>query len=98
VLGLLRVDEASVADDVELTGLARPDLRVVPVLRQLGRETRGPSVVAASDGAIEDLDAHTAERTCSAIADGGKEGGDDRARTLQDIAPRARDVRGVAAR
>jgi hypothetical protein len=28
------------------------------VLRELGRETRGPAVVAASDGAIQNLDAH----------------------------------------
>ena len=28
------------------------------MLRELGRETRGPAVVAASDGAIQDLDAH----------------------------------------
>ena len=34
------------------------DPRVEPLLGQLGRETRGPAVVAASDGAIEDLDTH----------------------------------------
>ena len=28
------------------------------MLRELGRETRGPAVVPASDGAIQDLDAH----------------------------------------
>jgi hypothetical protein len=27
-------------------------------LREHGRETRGPTVVAVSDGAVEDLDAH----------------------------------------
>ena len=32
--------------------------RRYPLLLQLGRETRGPSVVPASDGAIEDLDGH----------------------------------------
>jgi hypothetical protein len=30
-------------------------------LVQLGRETRGPAVIAVSDGAVEDLDLHLAE-------------------------------------
>ena len=61
----LREDEPPVADDVELARLAFADRRVVALLRQLGRETRGPSVVPVSDRAIQDLDAHPAERTCS---------------------------------
>jgi hypothetical protein len=35
----------------------------VPFTRQHGRETRGPAVVAASDGAVEDLDAHAPDAT-----------------------------------
>ena len=31
-------------------------LRIVPLGFELGRETRGPPVVAASGGAVEDLD------------------------------------------
>jgi hypothetical protein len=30
-------------------------------LVQLGRETRGPAVIAVSDGAVEDLDLHLGE-------------------------------------
>jgi hypothetical protein len=55
---LLREDERAVAEDVELPRLAAPDRCVEPLVVQLGRETRGPAVVAASDGAIQDLDAH----------------------------------------
>jgi len=54
----LREDDRSVGDDVELTLAALECLGLEAVLPQLGRETRGPSVVAASDGAVEDLDAH----------------------------------------
>jgi hypothetical protein len=32
-------------------------------LVQLGRETRGPAVIAVSDGAVEDLDLHVLEPT-----------------------------------
>jgi hypothetical protein len=58
VLFLLREDERPVAEHVELTLLPLPDGGVVPLVLQLDRETRGPFVVAVSDGAIEDLDAH----------------------------------------
>jgi hypothetical protein len=54
---VLREEEPPVGDDVELARLARPDLGVVGVAGELGRETRGPSVVPASGGAVEDLDA-----------------------------------------
>ena len=57
-LVLLREDDAAVGDDVELAVLALLVLGFEAGLPQLGRETRGPSVVAASDGAVEDLDAH----------------------------------------
>ena len=57
-LALLREDELAVCEDVELRLLTFPDRGVDPVALQLGRETRGPSVVSASDGAVEDLDAH----------------------------------------
>jgi hypothetical protein len=62
MLGLLREDELAVADDVELALLPLLDGRLEPLLLQLGRETRSPFVVAASDGAIEDLDAHGRKR------------------------------------
>jgi hypothetical protein len=55
---LLREDEVAVGEDVVLGLLALTDRRVEPVGVQLGRETRGPFVIAASDGAVEDLDGH----------------------------------------
>jgi hypothetical protein len=55
-LALLREDEPPVGADVELALLARGNARVDPGALQRGRETRGPSVVAASGGAVEDLD------------------------------------------
>jgi hypothetical protein len=63
VLALLGEDEVAVGEHVELRLRAFADRRVEPLLVELGRETRGPSVVSASDGAVEDLDAHPAERT-----------------------------------
>jgi hypothetical protein len=52
---LLREDHLAVADDVELTLAAGLDLGLVLGLGvQLGRETRGPFVVAVSDWAVED--------------------------------------------
>jgi RNA polymerase sigma factor (sigma-70 family) len=65
VLPLLREDERAVAHDVELALRALADRRVEALGIQLGRETRGPPVVAASDRAVEDLDAHGAS-----VADG----------------------------
>jgi hypothetical protein len=55
---MLREHELAVREDVELAGSARLDRRVEALVYQFGRETRGPAVVAASDGAIPDLDAH----------------------------------------
>jgi len=61
---LLREDQAPVGDDVELTLLTRHDLGLVSgALVQRGRETRGPAVIAVSDGAVEDLDPHVPEPT-----------------------------------
>jgi len=57
---LLGEDELALGDDVELALLALDRPRVEAVLVQLGRETRGPFVVAASDGAVEDLDLQAA--------------------------------------
>ena len=61
-LALLREDRLAADDDVELarrTGLDRGAALRLRV--DLGRETRGPAVVAASDGAVEDEDvAHAA--------------------------------------
>jgi hypothetical protein len=57
-LRLLREEEVAVGDDVELALRALDDARVDPGGLQRGRETRGPAVVAPSDRAVEDLDAH----------------------------------------
>ena len=55
VLHLLREDDLCVAEDVELALPAGLDLGLVLGLGvQLGRETRGPFLVAVSDGAVED--------------------------------------------
>jgi len=66
-LAVLREDGRAVDDDVELPRLARLDRGGVlrPVV-DLGRETRGPSVVAASDGAV--LDQHVAHAPSVAAA------------------------------
>jgi len=58
VLPFLREDRLSVDDDVVLALRALARGGVEPVLLQLGRETRGPAVVSASDGAVQDLDGH----------------------------------------
>ena len=61
---LLREDQPALGDDVELALLTGNGLGLVsgaPV--QLGRETRGPAVIAVSDGAVEDLDLHADEPT-----------------------------------
>jgi AcrR family transcriptional regulator len=55
---LFREDELAVVEHVELARQTRPDRRLEPLASQLGRETRGPPVVAASDGAIANFDAH----------------------------------------
>ena len=55
---VLGEDELAVVHDVELSRPSCCDRRIESLLLQLGRETRGPTVVPASDGAIEDLDAH----------------------------------------
>jgi hypothetical protein len=58
---LLGEDELIVREHVELARTARSDLGLVVGLAvQLGRETRGPLVVAVSDGAVEDT--HTRHR------------------------------------
>jgi hypothetical protein len=58
----LREDDRPVVQDVELAASPLADRRVVSLVLKLGRETRGPFVVAASDGAIENLDAHARKR------------------------------------
>src|SRR5690348_10975222 len=58
MLLLLGEDERPVAEDVELARAPRCGRGVESVSVELGRETRGPAVVAASDGAIEDFDGH----------------------------------------
>jgi hypothetical protein len=60
MLALLREEELAVVEDVELRLRALPNRGVESSLLQLGRETRGPPVIPASDGAVENLDAHSA--------------------------------------
>jgi hypothetical protein len=56
---LLREQQPPVREHVELALRALDGLRVdARPLRDLGRETRGPAVVAVSDGAVMDLDPH----------------------------------------
>lgn len=64
VLALLREEEPPVRDDVELALAAgnRPGVEA-DTIGYLGRETRGPPVVALSDGAVVDLDAHAGKPT-----------------------------------
>ena len=57
-LGLLGEDQPSVRDHVVLALRPLDRLRVEALLRQLSRETRGSFVVAVSDRAVVDLDAH----------------------------------------
>ena len=55
-LPLFRECELVVDQDVELALLAFLHLGGVRCATQLGHETRGPFVVAVSDGAVEDAD------------------------------------------
>src|SRR5438067_669760 len=58
VFALLGKDQPAVGDDVELALFPGDCLRLMRgAILQLGRETRGPAVIAVSDGAVEDLDA-----------------------------------------
>jgi hypothetical protein len=64
---LLREQEPAVRDHVELALLALDGGSLVlrrPV--DLGRETRGPAVIAVSDGAIKDADFHDARSLSAA--------------------------------
>jgi hypothetical protein len=60
---LLGEDEPAVADDVELPRGAGNDARIELGSVELGRETRSPAVVAASGGAVVDLDRHAPQAT-----------------------------------
>ena len=57
MLLLLREDDRAVGDDVELRACAGHRRRLVTAVCKLRREAHGPRVVAASDRAVEDLDA-----------------------------------------
>jgi hypothetical protein len=57
-LALLGEDELAVGDHVELAVRALVRGRVDALSLEPGRETRGPSVVAPSDGAVVNLDRH----------------------------------------
>jgi hypothetical protein len=67
VLALFREHDFSVDEHVELAPFAFGDLRPVLGVRvDLGRETRGPAVIARSDGAVVDLDScHQIVLNCS---------------------------------
>jgi hypothetical protein len=58
---MLREHQCPIGENVELAFAARVRLRVETLARQLGRETRGPFVVAASGGAVVDLDVHAGD-------------------------------------
>jgi len=60
---LLREDQPLVGAHVELALLAFDRLGFETLAIQLGRETRGPFVVTVSDRAVENCDAHAADRT-----------------------------------
>jgi hypothetical protein len=65
---LLREDELPVLEHVVLALSAGLDLGFVLRLGvQLGRETRGPLVVAVSDGAVQDADPRHADTLPAAI-------------------------------
>ena len=64
---LLRKDELAVAQHVELALVARDVSGLDPLRVQLGRETRGPLVVARSGGAVVDLDRHPGSLPVSQI-------------------------------
>jgi hypothetical protein len=66
-LGLLREDEPSIGDHVVLALRPLDRLRLIALIRQLSRETRGSFVVAVSDRAVEDLDAHGLHRNDAAL-------------------------------
>jgi hypothetical protein len=56
-LALLREDQLPIGEHVVLALAALLDFGLVlGLVVQLGRETRGPCVVAVSDGAVLDLD------------------------------------------
>jgi hypothetical protein len=65
---VLREHERAVAQHVELALASGRGGGVEAFVLELGRETRGPCVVAVSGGAVEDLDAHVADVTCRASA------------------------------
>jgi hypothetical protein len=68
-LALLREHELPVPEDVELAVPALDRLHVeAESVAQLGCETRSPAVVAVSDGAVVDLDAHGASVRLAALS------------------------------
>jgi hypothetical protein len=59
MLALLAEDQLPICRHVELAFRTFDDRGVVRcLLVELGRETRGPAVIAVSDGAVVDLDLH----------------------------------------
>jgi hypothetical protein len=67
-LALLRKDQVPVCEHVELALRAFRGLGLVlRPLVDLGRETRGPAVIAVSDGAVVDLDARHARQLSDGV-------------------------------
>jgi hypothetical protein len=69
---LFREHRFSIVHDVELRLLARYGTGLEPCRLELGRETRGPFVIAVSDRAKEDLDRHVASLYSRAVATAGR--------------------------
>ncbi len=73
-LPLLREKQLPVCEHVELALLALDGRRLeARPLGDLGRETRGPAVVAVSDGAVVDLDLHAANASGWLVGGAGVE-------------------------
>ena len=87
--GVLREEQLVVDEDVELPLAARRDRRRVSVnLVDLGRETRGPGVVARSGRAVEDV--RLLDHAVTLARDAGE--------TKKDVRPANADADGHAGR
>jgi hypothetical protein len=96
-LALLREEKLAISQDVELAPRALGDRGADALVVQDGRETRGPTVVAASDGAVVDLDGHNRSlpgqagcgtRDDRGVVHGGGKRSVDAARALEPRAER----------
>ena len=82
---LLREDRLAVRNHVELALCARGDLGGVPGALQLGRETRGPFVVAASDRAEKDAHMRHAVTLAGGQENGSVSSNETRARSIGNL-------------